>query len=358
MKTIIMKTFLAVCIAVLGASNSAISYAKAGEYRWRIAETWPKDFPIYGEAVKEFIQLVNDMSKGRIVIESHTSDVHKKPLNILELVRDGEYEMGHTASYYSKGLDLSTLFFTSVPFGMITSEKEAWFYHGGGVDYMKKVYDKHGIYAFPGGNSSNQMGGWFKKEIKSPEDLKGLKMRLTGLAGDIFSELGAETINLPPGKLFDALNGGELEAVEWVGPSMDVGMGFHKIAPFYYTGWHEPGSALIFYINQKVFEGLPTDLQYIVTAAMRVTSANMYSKVIHESSIKLHEILQENSGIAIRAFPKSVTRLLSKEADKKMNELLKNDPLAKEIHESMRAYQEKARFWTRISDQAFLNNGG
>jgi TRAP-type mannitol/chloroaromatic compound transport system substrate-binding protein len=332
--------------------------AKDKTYKWRIAESWPKDFPIYGQGVKDFIQLVNNMSGGRIIVESHTSEVHKKPLNVLEMVRDGEYHMGHTASYYAKGLDINTLFFTSVPFGMITSEKESWFYHGGGLEYMKKVYSKYGIYAYPGGNSSNQMGGWFKKEIKTIEDLQGLRMRLPGLGGDLMKKLGVEVINLPPSELYKALESNKLDAVEWVGPSMDIGMGFHKLASYYYTGWHEPGSALMFYVNQKEFNTLPDDLQNILTAAMRVISADMYSKVIYESAINLNKILEENPEIKIRALPKKVTRFLSDETVGQIDQLVKDDQLAQEILTSMRDYKKKVRVWTRISDQAFLNNGG
>jgi len=351
------NTLLKIIMVIVLLSFSSLATAQK-TYKWRIAESWPKDFPIYGAAVKDFIKLVNDMSDGRIVIESHTAEKHKKPLNVLELVRDGEYEMGHTATYYAKSMDINTLFFTAVPFGMITNEKESWFYNGGGVEFMQKVYAKHGIFAYPGGNSSNQMGGWFKKEIKSEEDLKGLKMRIPGLAGDVIKTLGVDVTNLPPGELYAALESGKLDALEWVGPSLDIGMGFHKIAPYYYTGWHEPGSALAFYINQKKYDSLPEDLQNIIVAAMRVTSYDMYSKVMYESAVNLNQMKKEFPNIKIRAFPKSIMRKLARETDRQIDELVKDDVLAKEIVESMRSYKEKVRLWTRVSDQAFINNAG
>lgn len=351
------KTILCALVALILGVFSASAIAKP-LYKWRLAESWPENFPIYGQSVKDFIKLVEQMSNGRIVIESYTSNQHKKPLNVLEMVRDGEFEMGHTATYYSKGMDINTLFFTAVPFGMITNEKESWFYHGGGLEYMQKVYAKHGIYAYPGGNSSNQMGGWFRKEIKSFDDLKGLRMRIPGLAGDVMKTLGVDVTNLPPGELYNALESGRLDALEWVGPSLDIGMGFHKIAPYYYTGWHEPGSALAFYINLEVFEKLPKDLQEILVTAMRVTSYDMYSKVMYESAINLNRMRAEYPNIKIRAFPREIMRHLSRETQRQIDELVKEDPLAREIVDSMRNYKDKVRLWTRVSDQAYINNAG
>lgn len=350
-----LKIFLLTVLLVFVSAQPA----SAKQYQWQLAQSWPKDFPIYGDAVKNFVDLVGAMSNGRIQIEIVNSREHKRPLEILQMVKEGEFDMGHTASYYEKGYDINTLFFTALPFGFIPSEKFAWFYHGGGYELMRKAYQKHGVYAYPGGNSSNQMGGWFQKEITSLDDLKGLKMRIPGLAGDVIKTLGVEVTNLPPGELYSALESGKLDALEWVGPSLDLGMGFHKIAPYYYTGWHEPGTELFFYLNQKLFDSLPKDLQNIVTVAMRVSSYDMYARIQHESAINLHRIRTEYPNIKIRSFPSEVTRALSKETQRQIDELAsQGDALTREIVDSMRSYKDKVRVWTRISDQAYLNNSG
>lgn len=333
--------------------------ATAQTVKWRIAETWPKDFPIFGDAVKKMAKTAFDLSGGRLVITSDTKEIHKKPLGIFDLVKDGEYEMGHSASYYWKSKDINTLFFTTLPLGMIASEQYAWFYYGGGLELMQKAYSKHGLLSFPGGNTGNQMGGWFRKEIKTLDDLKGLKMRVPGLAGDVIKTLGVETVNLPAGELYAALESGKIDALEWVGPSLDLRMGFHKIAPYYYTGWHEPATELQFLVSQKAFDKLPKDLQAVLVAAMRLAAYDMYFHSYHVSIKNLKRMRAEYPNIKIRSFPSAIIRELRKETDRQLLELADNgDALTKEILESINKYKEDGRWWTRISDQAYLNNSG
>ncbi|MEA3363202.1 MAG: ABC transporter substrate-binding protein, partial [Thermodesulfobacteriota bacterium] len=194
----------------------------APKYRWKLAMTWPTNFPVFGDAVVKMADMVKEMSNGEMEIRIDSKNKHKAPLGILDMVKLGQYEMGHSASYYWKGKDRNTLFFTTMPFGMIAPEQYAWFYYGGGMELMKEVYDKHGVYSYPGGNTSNQMGGWFQKEIKSLDDFKGLKMRIPGFAGEVLSKLGVVVTNIPAGELYTALDRGTIDALEWVGPSLDL----------------------------------------------------------------------------------------------------------------------------------------
>ena len=203
---------------------------------WKLAQTWGTGFPIFGDAVIKMADMVKTMSKGELEIRIDSSNKHKAAFGILDMVKAGQYEMGHSASYYWKGKDANTMFFTTMPFGMIAPEQYGWFYYGGGVELMKQVYDKHGVYAFPGGNTGNQMGGWFRKEINTLDDFNGLKMRIPGFAGEVLSKLGVVVTNIAPGELYTALDRGTIDALEWVGPSLDLNMGFQKIAPYYYTG--------------------------------------------------------------------------------------------------------------------------
>ncbi len=272
------------------------------------------------------------------------------------MVKAGQYQMGHSASYYWKGKDINTLFFTTMPFGMIAPEQYAWFYYGGGMELMKEVYDKHGVYSYPGGNTSNQMGGWFQKEIKSLKDLKGLKMRIPGFAGEVLAKLGVVVTNIPAGELYTALDRGTIDALEWVGPSLDLNMGFHKIAPYYYTGWHEPATELQFMVNKKKFDALPKHLQAIVETAMKFAAYDMYARSYNDSAENWAKIEKEYPHIKVRTFPKEVIAAMKKANGELLEATAKRNPQFKKIYEAQKAYMKKVRKWTEISDYAYLKD--
>lgn len=339
-----------------GSTNANTASAEKEVHTLRLAETWPPNFPIFGESTRNFKRMAEKMSDGRLQITIDSKNKHKAPLGIFDMVKAGQYDMGHSASYYWKGKDANTLYFTTMPFGMTAPEQYAWFYYGGGMDLMKKVYDKHGLLSFPGGNTGNQMGGWFQKEINSVEDFKGLKMRIPGFAGEVLAKIGAKPTNIPAGELYTALERGTIDALEWVGPSLDLRMGFHKIAPYYYTGWHEPATELQFLINQKKFDTLPADLQEIVKLAMRTSAYDMYIESYHASGVNWASIKTDYPNVKVKSFPKEVFTALRAANDELLQERAAADPLAKEIIDSQKAYMDKARGWTAISDQAYLNS--
>lgn len=354
MRSIIYLTIIA--IFILG---SAPANAAGKVYKWRIADSWPKDFPLYGDAVLKMIKHAKTLSRGRLIITSESAEMHRRPLEIFDMVKNGEYQMGHTMSYYWKDIDINTLFFTTLPLGMITAERQSWFYYGGGLELMEKAYAKHGLLSFPGGNTGNQMGGWFRKEIKTVSDLKGLKMRVTGLAGDVVKSLGVTPVNIPASDLYNALAKGQIDALEWVGPSLDLSMGFHKKAPYYYTGWQEPATELQFIVNKKAYERLPRDLQAILQASMKLAAQDTYYEMYHASIVNLKRMRARYPNIKVRSFPNEVMRALSRETNRQLKLLAASgDELTKEILRSLSSYKEEARIWTRISDQAYLNNSG
>jgi TRAP-type mannitol/chloroaromatic compound transport system substrate-binding protein len=272
------------------------------------------------------------------------------------MVRAGQYDMGHSASYYWKGKVPNTLYFTTMPFGMTATEQYGWFYHGGGMELMQQVYEPFNLLSFPGGNTGVQMGGWFQKEINSVADLQGLKMRIPGFAGEVLAKLGANPTNIPPGELYTSLERRTIDALEWVGPSMDLRMGFHKIAPYYYTGWHEPATELQFLINKRSFEKLPADLQEILTTAMRVAAYDMTIQSHHESGVNWASMKAEYPNVQVKPFPQDVIKALSKANDELLAEHAANDPLAKEILDSQANYMSVVRQWTDIADRAYLNS--
>jgi TRAP-type mannitol/chloroaromatic compound transport system substrate-binding protein len=342
----------AACTAVL--AMPAMADDKV--YKLKLAETWPTNFPIFGDATKNMANLANKMSNGRLQITIDSKNKHKAPLGVFDMVRSGQYDMGHSASYYWKGKVPNTLYFTTMPFGMTAPEQYGWFYHGGGQELMDEVYGKFNLMSFPGGNTGNQMGGWFQKEINTLDDLKGLKMRIPGFAGEVLAKLGAKPTNIPAGELYTALERRTIDALEWVGPSLDLRMGFHKIAPYYYTGWHEPATELQFMINKKKYEKLPADLQQILKTAMRTAAYDMYIQSYHASGENWASMKTEFPDIQVKSFPAEVISAMRAANDELLAEKAAADPLAKKILDSQAAYMSKSRAWTDISDKAYLNS--
>lgn len=325
-------------------------------YRLRLAETWGPNTPILGETTRRMAVMVERMSAGRLRIRIDSANKHKAPFGIFNMVKAGQYDMGHTASYYYKGLIPNAMYFTTVPFGMIAPEQYAWFYFGGGMELMKKVYRPHGLLAFPGGNTGNQMGGWFRKEINSLEDLQGLKMRTPGFAGEVMAEVGVAVTNIPPGDLYTALERGTIDALEWVGPALDFQMGFHQIAKHYYSGWQEPAAEVQFLINEKSWNRLPEDLQEILRVAMRTAAYDMYAQTMHLSGEAWAKMKENYPDVSHDTFPPAVIDALRESTEKLLAEAAANDELAREIIYSQRSYLKQIRQWTNISDKAYLNS--
>jgi len=342
--------------SALIATISVNAQAADKVYKWKLATTWGKTLsPLIDSPIK-MAKLVEKMSNGRFLIRVDSSNKHKAPLGILDMVKGGQYDMGHSGSYYWKGKDIDTLPFTTMPFGMTAAEQYAWFYYGGGLELMQKAYSKHNVLSFPGGNTGVQMGGWFKKEINTPDDLKGLKMRIAGLAGEIMADLGVAVTNMAPGELYTSLERGTLDALEWVGPGMDIKMGFHKVAPFYYTGWHEPASEMQFLVNKRKYNKLPKDLQEILLVAMRVSAYDMYIQNYDMSATAWKKIKTDYPDIKIKTFPKIVMDEMKKSNEKIRVEVSKKSVLLKEILDSQDSYLEKAREWTKMSDFLYLKD--
>lgn len=350
------KTTKLLVASALVAGLSTAAFAKDRVYKWKLATTWGSTLSPFIDAPKNMAKLAKEMSNGRLDIRVDASNKHKAPFGILDMVKGGQYEMGHSASYYWKGKDINTLPFTTMPFGMTAPEQYAWFYYGGGLELMQKAYKRHKVLSFPGGNSGNQMGGWFRKEINSLEDLKGLKMRIPGFAGEVMAKLGLAVTNIPSGELYTSLERGTIDALEWVGPGMDIKMGFHKIAPYYYTGWHEPATELQFLVNQRQFKRLPKDLQKILVTAMRVAAYDMYIQNYHMSADAWSKIATDYPNIKIKTFPKEVMDAMKKANDELLVEKAKESPLLKEVLESQKAYMKKAREWTKMSDYKYLKD--
>ncbi len=341
---------------LLAGLTLSLSLHAQDRIRWKLAMTWGPNAAPLSTTVEKMADLVADMSEGNFTIRVDPASRHKSPFGIFDFVKMGQYEMGHTASYYYIGKDMAFQPFTTMPFGMTVPEQYGWFYHGGGLELMAEVYEPEGLLAFPGGNTGNQMGGWFREEIESLEDLQGLRMRVPGFAGRVLSGLGVNVTNIPPGELYTALNTGTIDAAEWVGPDMDFRMGFPEIADYYYTGWHEPASEVQFLVNAEAFAELPREYQAILQTAIRLAAFDMYVRAYHRNADAWRRMAEEHPNVEVRTFPGPVLAELRAETARLVEEEKARNPLFARIVESKEAYLEKARDWTRMSDYLYLQD--
>jgi len=336
------------------ASDTTAKVPEAKIVKWKLAETWPSTLTPLASPPMKVAQMVKEMSDGKFTIKVEGKEKHKAPLGIFDMVKNDRYQMGHSGSYYWKGKDINTVWFTTVPFGMTMKEQYAWFYYGDGIKYMKEVYDKFGILNFPGGNTGVQMGGWFRKKINTVSDLKGLKMRIPGLAGEVMAKLGVNVTNIPAGELYTALDRGTIDALEWVGPGMDFKMGFYKVAPYYYTGWHEPASEMQFMVNKKEFSKLPKSYQAMLVTAMKAASADMYYENFAESATAWSKMKTDYPNIKVESFPKPVVQAMKKATDEVMNKYASKNKLFKEIYQNQQAFMKKARVWSKMGEYNYI----
>jgi TRAP-type mannitol/chloroaromatic compound transport system substrate-binding protein len=350
-----IRSVLSAAVLAVATTFASTQALAQDTYTLRLAETWGPNFPIFGDTTKRMAELAEEMSGGRLRIRIDSANKHKAPFGVFDMVKAGQYDMGHSASYYWKGKVPETLFFTSMPFGMTAIEQYAWFYQGDGMELMQEVYAPHNMLSFPGGNTGVQMGGWFREEINSLEDLQGLKMRIPGFAGEVFAEVGVSPTNIPPGELYTALERNTIDAVEWVGPALDLRLGFQQIADYYYTGWHEPATELQFLVNKDTWDELPKDLRAILRIAMRVSAYDMLVQSQDANATAWANIKKEHPNVQIKQFPKEVFQAMYKANEKLLMEAAKGNEQAARIIESQEEYLKKARAYTDISTRAYLN---
>jgi TRAP-type mannitol/chloroaromatic compound transport system substrate-binding protein len=277
------------------------------------------------------------------------------PLEVFDAVSQGTAEAGHGAGYYWKGKVPAAQFFSTVPFGLNAQEFNGWLHYGGGIELWREIYEPFGLVPFAGGNTGVQMGGWFNREINSVEDLKGLKMRIPGLGGEVLQRAGGTPVNLPGGEIFTALQTGTIDATEWVGPYNDLAFGLHKIAKFYYyPGWHEPGTALELIINKKALESLPADLQAIVEVAARAANQDLLDEYTARNNAALMELVTQH-GVQLKKFPDDVLNQLQVISEQVVAEVAEKDPASQKVYDSFKAFRDQVVQYHEISEKAYIN---
>ena len=319
----------------------------------KLATSWPAHFPIMGTGIERFAENVSKASGGSLEIKLYPKNTLVPALAVFDAASSGQIDMFHSGPYYWKGKNSAFSLFSGVPFGFTAEEINSWMYFGNGLSLWREMYERYNLYPFPGGNTNIQMGGWFRKPIKSLEDMRGLKMRIPGLGGEVYAKLGVNPILLPAGEIYTSLERGVIDATEWVGPALDMKMGFYKVAPYYYSGWHEPGSILEMTFNKRSWERLGSEHRAILEMAISDLNARMTYE-FHAENIKALDALKSH-GVTLSKYPDEVI-----DAGKKaLKEVLEEQSAASEdfarVQADIAAYMEQCRRWSDVSLGYFLN---
>ena len=360
MKKLFVTTFLSVTL--ISCSNEQVSVEEGScfsngtsTYQWTMVTTWPKNFPGLGLAPENFSKYIEEMTCGRMKIKVYGAGEFVPAMGVFDAVSQGNVQLGHGASYYWTGKVKSSQFFTAVPFGLTAQEMNGWLHYGGGLELWQEAYEPFNLIPLAGGNTGVQMAGWFKKEINSLDDLKGLKMRIPGLAGEIFTRAGAETVTLPGNEIFLSLQQGVVDAAEWVGPYNDLTFGFHQVADYYYyPGWHEPGSTLEIIINKDAYNSLPEDLKAIIKYAARASNQEMLDEYTARNNKALNELIEKHN-IELKKIPDTVLVELKRITDEVMEDFIADDEMAQKVYKSYKEFKEQVINYHRISEKAYVD---
>jgi TRAP-type mannitol/chloroaromatic compound transport system substrate-binding protein len=292
------------------------------------------------------------MSGGKFEISVHSAGELMPAFGVVDGVQQGTVEACHTAPYYFFGKDECFALGCAIPFGLNSRQMSAWMYEGNGMKLMREFYAKYNIVNFPGGNTGAQMGGWFRKEIKSLADMKGLKMRIGGFGGRVLERIGAVPQNIPGGDIYPALEKGTIDAAEWVGPYDDQKLGFNKVAPNYcYPGWWEGGPQLDFFVNTKAFDALSPEYKAVIEAASAVAHIDMQAKYDYRNPAALKQLV--GSGTRLFRFPKEVMEAAFKASQEMYAELSAKNQNWKKVYEDYAKVRADQNLWFRFAEAAF-----
>jgi TRAP-type mannitol/chloroaromatic compound transport system substrate-binding protein len=344
--------------AVAGGAAAATTLAAPAIAQKRIeitmVSTWGRDFPGLGTGAQRFAQRLSDMTDGRMQVEYFAANERVKAFDAFDEVASGNAQMYHGAEYYWKGKHPGWAYFTAVPFGLTYTEINAWIRFGGGQELWDELAAEFGTKGLMCGNTGVQMGGWFRKEVNTVSDLKGLKFRMPGLGGDVLAKVGASPVSLSGGQIYENLISGAIDATEWVGPWNDSFYKFYEAAKYYYyPGMHEPGSMLAVGMNKKFWDGLSKSDQLIIEAAASMENDVMMAEFNAKNGEWLTKLIDEQ-GVQLRRFSDEIFDSFGEAADEVFAEVVEHGDLAKRIHESFVRARSEVGGWAKISDQAYV----
>jgi len=319
----------------------------------KLATSWPAHFPIMGTGVEKFAQRVKDVSGGSLEIKIYPKNVLVPALAVFDACSSGQIDAFHSGPYYWKGKNSAFSLYSGIPFGFTAEEINSWMTYGGGLELWREQYAKYNLHPFLGGNTNIQMGGWFRKPINALKDMQGLKMRIPGLGGEVFAKMGVNPILLPAGEIYTSLERGVIDATEWVGPALDIKMGFYKVAPYYYSGWHEPGSILELTFNKHSWNKMAFEHQSIIEVCASELNANMTSEFHHDNIFALEKL--KDLGVTLGHFPKDVSEAGKKGLQEVVSELSAKNRDFEKVYNSIENYLSLSKAWSDISLGHFLN---
>ncbi len=351
------RTFLK--SAGVGATATALAapnvWAKPKTHRWRMVTTWPPGLPHFqvgNGGAEGLAKRIEEMSGGRIRIRVYAAEELVPAFGTFDAVSKGTVEMGHGVAYYWAGKTFAAQYFGTIPFGMNPQGTNAWYYEGGGIQLWEETYKDFNLVPMPCGSTGIQMTGWFNKEINSVNDLKGLKMRIPGLAGKVLATMGVNVVLLPGGEIFPALERGEIDAAEWVGPYQDRRLGLYQAAKFYYhSGWCEPATTSELIVNKKAWNSLDKDLQHIVRGAAAEANVRAISWSDANNAEALDDMIR-NHKVKLRLLPEDVIDALRVRTAAVLAEANK-DPMSRKVYTSYRRFQDIWSSWAGISEGTY-----
>ena len=351
------RAFLKSAGAGLGLAAASLpprAFADGPVVKWRLASSYPKSLDVIYGAAELLAQRLHRISGGKFQIRVFAGGDLVPGMQVMDAVQNGTVECGHTASYYYVGKNMAFAFDCAVPFGLTARQQNAWMYFGGGIAAMRELFRQYNIIQFPGGNTGAQMGGWFRKEIRSLADLKGLKFRIPGIGGQILAMLGAVPQTLVGTDIYPSLERGALDAAEWVGPYDDEKLGFHKIAKnYYYPGWWEGGPQLSFYVNLAKWNQLPDPYKAAFEAACAEANVIMTAEYDFKNPQALMRLVRQ--GVKLRAFPRDVMDAGRKAAFAMYDEEARRNPFFARIYGDWKKFREVELQWFKIAEASYAN---
>jgi TRAP-type mannitol/chloroaromatic compound transport system substrate-binding protein len=339
-------------IAGVLASGIAPAVHAQAAIRWRLASSFPKSLDtLYGGA-EVFAARVKAMTGGKFEISTHAAGELMPAFGVVDGVQQGTVECAHTAPYYFFGKSECFALGCAIPFGLNSRQMTAWMVEGNGLKLMREFYAKYNIINFPAGNTGAQMGGWYRKEVKSMADIKGLKFRVGGFAGRVIERMGGVPQNIPGGEIYQALEKGTIDAAEWIGPYDDLKLGFQKVAPFYYyPGWWEGGLQLDLYVNQKAFDALSPENKAIIEVASSHAHVDMQAKNDARNPAALKQLVAQ--GAKLRPFPADVMAEAFKQSMAVYQELSGKNENWKKVYADFARFRSDQNLWFRFTEATF-----
>ena len=340
-----------------GLLAGAFSSARAAELptiHWRLASSFPKSLDtIYGGA-EVLAKRLDQITGGKFQIRVFAGGEIVPGLQVLDAVQNATVECGHSASYYYVGKNKTFAFDCAIPFGLTSRMQNAWMYHGGGLQLMREFFKEYNIVNFPGGNTGTQMGGWFRKEIKKLSDLKGIKMRIPGIGGEVMSKLGVIPQTLAGGDIYPALESGAIDATEWIGPYDDEKLGFFKVAKnYYYPAWWEGSTQLSFYVNSKKWAELPPAYQAAFEAAAAEANVGMQALYDVKNPPALGRLVRE--GVKLHPFPQELMVAARKAAFEIYDAEAAKNPAFKKVYTEWKKFRDNEIQWFRVAEVSYEN---